>query len=57
MKEPLLSTDMHWPTLHCLVGLYLLELHREKHTKNLLVVCYGFLPFPVTQADGQSDIS
>ena len=39
--EGLLADDtcMSWFTLHCVVELHLLGLHREKHTKQLLVVC------------------
>jgi hypothetical protein len=31
MKESLLMTDIYWSALHCVVGLHLLGLHREKH--------------------------
>jgi hypothetical protein len=36
---------------------WMLGLHREKHTKNLLEVCCSFLLLPRIQADWQSDVS
>ena len=36
MKDSLLMTHMYWSTLHCVVELHLLGLHREKCTKKLL---------------------
>lgn len=38
MKDSLLITHMYWSTLQCIVELHLLVLHREKCTKNLLVL-------------------
>ena len=57
MKDSLLTTHMYLSALHCVVELHLLELHREKCTKKILVVCYSFLPLPWTQTDWQSDVS
>ena len=54
--DSLLMTCMYWSALHRRVELYLLELHREKCTRNL-VVCCGFLPISWTQANWQSDVS
>ena len=39
----LLMTHMFWSTLHCIVELHLLELHREKHTKNTSAGVLQFL--------------
>ena len=44
MMDSLLTIRMTWSTLHCVVDLHLLTLHREKCTKNLLVMAGGFLP-------------
>jgi hypothetical protein len=44
-------------TLHCIVKLHLSGLHRKKHTKKLLVVCYIFLLLLQTWADWESDVS
>ena len=43
MKDILLTT--------CIVELRLLRLHRKKCTEKLLVVCCGFLLFPLSFAD------
>ena len=48
---------MYWSSLHCLIDLHWLGLHREKHTKKLLVVCCSFLLLPRTLANWQSDVS
>jgi hypothetical protein len=48
MKDSLLTTHMYWSALHCVVGLHLLGLPREKHTKKLLVVCCSLLLLPRT---------
>ena len=50
---------MYWSSLHCRIELlfFFSGLHREKHNKKLLVVCYGFLQFPWPQANWQSDDS
>jgi hypothetical protein len=39
MKDSWLTTCMYWSALHFVVELHLSELHREKCTKTLLVVC------------------
>ena len=44
MKDSWLMTRMHLFTLHCIVELHLLGLHRKKSTKKLLVECCCFLP-------------
>ena len=36
MKDSLLMTHMYWSTLHCVVELHLLGLHKEKCSKTLL---------------------
>ena len=36
-------THMYWSALHCMAELHLSGLHREKCTKNVLVVYYSFL--------------
>jgi hypothetical protein len=51
MKDSLLTTHRNWSTLHCVVELHLSGHHREKCTKNLLVVCCSFLLLLWTQAD------
>ena len=33
MRDSLLMVHVYWSTLHCIAGLHLLELHREKQTK------------------------
>jgi hypothetical protein len=48
MKNSLLTTHMYWSPL---VEFRMSELHREKHTKKLLVVCCTFLPLLWTRAD------
>jgi hypothetical protein len=48
---------MYWSALQCIIELHLSELHREKPTKKLLVVCCSFLPLVQTGADWQSDVS
>ena len=42
IKDSLLRTQMYWSTLQCIVELHLSGLHREKHTKKLVVVCCNF---------------
>jgi len=42
-KASSMMTHMYWSTLHCIVRLHLLRLHREKCTKNLLMVCWRLL--------------
>ena len=51
MKDTLLMIYMYWSVLHCGFELNLSGFYREKHTKNLLVVCCSLLPLPRTQAD------
>jgi len=50
MKDSLLTAHMYWSALHCVVELHLLGLHRENHTKKLLVLCCSFLLLLRTQA-------
>jgi hypothetical protein len=57
MKDSSLTTHMYWSALHCIVELHLSGLHREKHTKEFLVVCCSFFPLPQSPADWQSDVS
>ena len=57
MKYSLLMTHMYWSDLHCIFELHLLGLHREKCTKNLVVVCCSFLPLLWIPADRQSEVS
>jgi hypothetical protein len=57
MKDSLLRTHMYWSTSHCVVELHLLELHRKKLTKELLVVFGSFLLLLRARADWQSDAS
>lgn len=33
IKDSMLTTGMYWSALYCIVELYLLELHKEKHQK------------------------
>ena len=51
MKDSSLTTHKYWSALQCLDELHLSGLHREKHTKKLLVVCCSFLLLLQTQAD------
>jgi hypothetical protein len=43
MKDSSLITCIYWSNLHCMVELHLSGLHREKHTKKLLVLCWQLL--------------
>jgi hypothetical protein len=48
---------MYWSALHCIVELHLSGLHREKCTRELLVVFCSFLLLPKTQANWQSNVN
>jgi hypothetical protein len=57
MRDSSLMICMYWSTLQCIVELHLPELHWEKHTKKLMVVCCGFVSLLRTRADWQNDVS
>ena len=48
MKDSSLTTHMYWSALHWVAKQHLSELHKEKHTNKLVVVCCSFL---ATSAD------
>lgn len=57
MKDYLIMTHRKWFTLHCFVELHLFRLHREKCTRNVLVVCWWLPAASVDWADWQSDVN
>jgi hypothetical protein len=57
MKDSLLTTQVYWSAIHCIAELHLSELHREKHTKRLLVQCCSFLLLQQTWAGWQNDVN
>jgi hypothetical protein len=57
MKESLLMTTMYQFALHFIVEFLLSGLHREKHTKKLLVVGWWLLAASVVSGNWQGDVS